>query len=87
MNVFEKLVEGKHKEIVSNYDGDSTSINSTNTLSHSGQNNMTDKSCLDNNYNNNYNEIAYPISKRIKLKHEQKRLKKIIQYNILQTSL
>jgi hypothetical protein len=45
MNVFEKLMEGKHKEIVSNDDGDSTSINSTNNLSHSGQNNMTDKSC------------------------------------------
>jgi hypothetical protein len=39
-------------------------------LSHSGQNKMTDKSCLDNNYNNYYDEIAYPFSKRIKLKHE-----------------
>jgi hypothetical protein len=27
MNVFEKLMEGKHKEIVSNDDGDSMSIN------------------------------------------------------------
>jgi hypothetical protein len=31
---------------------------------------MTDKSCLDNNYNNYYDEIAYPFSKIIKLKHE-----------------
>jgi hypothetical protein len=31
---------------------------------------MTDKSCLDNNYNKYYDEIAYPFSKRIKLKHE-----------------
>jgi ribosomal protein L35 len=54
MNVFFKLMEGKDREIVSNYDDDSTSINSTNTLSHSGQNNMTDKYCLDNNYNDNY---------------------------------
>jgi hypothetical protein len=29
-----------------------------------------DKSCLDNNYNNYYDEISYPFSKRIKLKHE-----------------
>jgi hypothetical protein len=63
-------MNGKHKEIVSNDDGDSTSINSTNKLFHFGQNNMTDKSCLDNNYNNNYDEIAYPFSKRIKLKHD-----------------
>jgi hypothetical protein len=49
MNVFEKLMEGKHKEIVSNDDDDSTIINSTNNLSHSGQNNMTNKSFLDNN--------------------------------------
>jgi hypothetical protein len=70
MYIFEKVMEGKHKEVVSNDDGYSTSINSTNTLSHSGQNNMTDKSCLDNNYNNNYDEIAYPFIKRIKLKHE-----------------
>jgi hypothetical protein len=30
----------------------------------------TSKSCEDNNYNNNYDELAYPFSKRIKLKHE-----------------
>jgi hypothetical protein len=29
---------------------------------------MTDKSCEDNNYN--YDELAYPFSKRIKLKHD-----------------
>jgi hypothetical protein len=63
-------MEGKQKEIVSNDDGDSTSINSTNTLFHSGQNNVTDKYCLDNNYNNYYDEIAYPFSKIIKLKHD-----------------
>jgi hypothetical protein len=32
MNVFEKLMEGKHKEFVSNDYYDSTSINSTNTF-------------------------------------------------------
>jgi hypothetical protein len=69
MNVFLKLMEDKHKYILSN-DEDSMSMNSTNALSHSGQNNMTDKSCLDNNYNINYDEIAYPFSEIIKLKHE-----------------
>jgi hypothetical protein len=45
-------------------------INSTNNLFHFGQNNLTEKSCLDNNYNYNNDEIAYQFSKRIKLKHE-----------------
>jgi hypothetical protein len=31
---------------------------------------MADKSCDDNNYNNDYDGLAYPFSKRIKLKHE-----------------
>jgi hypothetical protein len=70
MTVFEKLMGGKHKEIVINDDGDSTSINSTNNLFHFGQNNITDNFFLDNNYYNNYDEIAYPFSKRIKLKHD-----------------
>jgi hypothetical protein len=70
MTVFEKLMEGKHKEIVSNNDDGSMSIKSTNNLFHFGQNNSTDKSYLDNNYNNNYDEIACPFSKRIKLRHE-----------------
>jgi hypothetical protein len=59
MNVFEKLMEGKYKQNASNDDGDSTSINSTNNMSHSGQNIITDKCCLDNDYNHSYNEIAY----------------------------
>jgi hypothetical protein len=70
MNVFEKLMEGKHTKIVNNSDDDWKSINDTNTFSYSKQNNMTDKSCEDNNYNNDYDELAYPFSKRIKLKHE-----------------
>jgi hypothetical protein len=52
-------MEGKHNEIVSNNDDDSMSIESTNNLFHFGQNNLTDKSCLDYNYN--YDEIAYPL--------------------------
>jgi hypothetical protein len=70
MNVFEKLMEGKHTEIVRNDNIDSKSINDTNILSYSEQNNMTEKPCLRNNYNNNYDELASPFSKIIKLKHE-----------------
>jgi hypothetical protein len=53
MTVFLKLMEGKHNEIVINDDDDSMSINSNNNLFCFGQNNLTDKTCLDNNYNNN----------------------------------
>jgi hypothetical protein len=70
MSVFEKLIEGKHTEIVSNNDDASMRIESTNNLFHFGQNNSTDKYCIDNNYNNYYDGITYPFSKRIKLKHE-----------------
>jgi hypothetical protein len=42
----------------------------TNTFSYSEQNHITDKPCLDNSYNYDYDELAYPFSKRIKLKHE-----------------
>jgi hypothetical protein len=31
---------------------------------------MTDKPCLGNNYNNNYDELADPFRKKIKLKNE-----------------
>jgi hypothetical protein len=57
-------------EIMSNCDDDLKSINDTNTFSYSEQNNMTDKTCSGNNYNNYCDELAYPFSKRIKLKHE-----------------
>jgi hypothetical protein len=67
MNVFEKLMEGKHKEIVINDDGDLKSINDTNIFSYSEQKNMTAKYCLDNNNYYYYDELAYQFSKRIKL--------------------
>jgi hypothetical protein len=70
MNVFEKLMQGKHTEIVSNGDGDLKIINDTSIFPYSKQNNMTDKPCVDNSYNNYNDELAYPFSKRIKLKHE-----------------
>jgi hypothetical protein len=58
MNVCEKIMEGKHQEFVSNGDDDLKSINDTNTFSYYEQNNMTDKPCLGNNYNNKYDELA-----------------------------
>jgi hypothetical protein len=42
MNVFQKLMEGKHTEFVSNVDNDFKSINDTNTFSYSEQNNIAD---------------------------------------------
>jgi hypothetical protein len=70
MNVFEKIMEGKHTNIVSKSDDDLKNINDTNTFAYSKQNNMTDKYCEDNNYDNDYDALAYPFSKRIKLKDE-----------------
>jgi hypothetical protein len=52
VNVFVKLMEGKHKEIVNNGDDGLKSINDTNNFPYSEQNNMTNKPCLGNNYNN-----------------------------------
>jgi hypothetical protein len=65
-------MEGKHNKIVSNDDDKSMSIKSSNNLFHFGHHNSTDKYSLDNNYNHNHDEIAYPFSKIIKLKHEPK---------------
>jgi hypothetical protein len=83
MNVFEKLMEGKHTEFVSNGDDDLKSINDTNTFSYSEKNNMTEKTCLGNINNNDNDELAYPFSERIKLKHEPEETQenKPVQYN------
>jgi hypothetical protein len=70
MNVFEKLMEGKHTMIVTKRNDDLISINDTNTFDYSMEDKITHKNCEHNNYNNDYNELAYPFSKRIKLKHE-----------------
>jgi hypothetical protein len=82
MNVFGKLMEGKHTEIVSNGNDYLKSINDTNTFSYSEENNMTDKPNEGNNYNNDYDEIAYPFIKRTKLKHEREEAQenKSVQY-------
>jgi hypothetical protein len=73
MHVFEKLMEGKHTKIVNKSNDDLTSINDTDTFDNYIQDKMTNKSCEDNNYNNDYDELAYPFSKRIKLKNEQEK--------------
>jgi ribosomal protein L15 len=70
MNVFEKLIEGKHTMIVTKSNDDLISINDTDTFDYSMQNKVTHKNCKHNNYNDDYDELAYHFSKRIKLKHE-----------------
>jgi hypothetical protein len=49
---------------------DLISINDNGTFDYSMQDKITHKNCEHNNYNNYYDELAYPFSKRIKLKHE-----------------
>jgi hypothetical protein len=73
----------KHNEFVSKNDDDSMSI--TNKLFHFEQTNEPDKCYLINN-NNYYDELAYPFSKRIKLKHDPEAAPNKNQYNILRTS-
>jgi hypothetical protein len=49
MNVFEKLMEGKHTKIVNKSNDDLISINDTDTFDYSMQDKVTNKSCEDNN--------------------------------------
>jgi hypothetical protein len=83
MNVFDMLT-GKHNELVSKNDNDSMSI--TYNLFHFEQTNEPDK-CYFKNNKNNSDEISYPFSKIIKLKHEPEAAPEKNQYNILRTSL
>jgi hypothetical protein len=79
IHVFD-MFTGKHNKIVSKNDDDSISI--TNNLFHFEQTNEPDKCYLKNNNKNNYDEIAYPFNKIIKLKHEPEAApeKKPVQY-------
>jgi hypothetical protein len=70
MNVFEKLMEGKQPIFVNKSNDDSISINDTDTFDYSMQDKNTHESIKHNNYSDDYDELAYPFSKRIKLKHE-----------------
>jgi hypothetical protein len=70
MHVFEKLMEGKHPMNVNKSNDDLIIINDTATFDYSMQDKLPHKNGEHNNYNNDYDELAYPFSKRIKLKHE-----------------
>jgi hypothetical protein len=70
MNAFKKLVEGKQQMFVNKNKDDLISINDTNTFDYSIQNKNTLGSINHNNYSDDYDELAYPFSKRIKLKNE-----------------
>jgi hypothetical protein len=70
MNVFEKLMEGNHTMNVTKSNYDLININDTDTFDYSMQDKITHKNCEHNNYNNDYDELAYPFSKIKKVKHE-----------------
>jgi hypothetical protein len=70
MNVFEKIMEGKQPMFVNENNEDIVSINYTNTCDYYIQNKCTHGSIKHNDYSNDYDELSYPFSKRIKLKHE-----------------
>jgi hypothetical protein len=70
MNVFQKIMEGKQQMFVIENNDDLISINDTDTFDYSIRDKITHEISEHNNYNNEYDELAYPFSKRIKLKHE-----------------
>jgi hypothetical protein len=70
MNVLQKLMEGKQQMFVNESNDELISINDTDTFDYSIQDKITHAISEHNKYNNDYDELAYPFSKRIKLKHE-----------------
>jgi hypothetical protein len=67
VNVFD-MFTGKHNENVSKNDDGSMII--THNLIHFKETNGPDKCYLKDNNKNNNDEIDYPFSNRVKLKHE-----------------
>jgi hypothetical protein len=63
-------MEGKQQMLVTKNNDDLISISDTNTFDYSMQNKNTHESIKHNSYSDDYDESAYPFSKRIKLKHE-----------------
>jgi hypothetical protein len=61
MNIFDKLMEGKHHEIEIKNDDCSMSIANTNNLFHFEQTNEPDISYIKNNNKANCDEISYPF--------------------------
>jgi hypothetical protein len=70
MTVLKKLMEGKQPMFVTKSNDDLICINDNDTFDYSMQDKITHKISEHNNYNNDYDELAYPFSKIIKLKHE-----------------
>jgi ribosomal protein L13 len=70
MNVFDKLMEGKHNEIVSKNDDDSIIIVNTSNLFHFGQTNTPDKSYIKKNKKIIMMKWLTHVVKIIKLKNE-----------------
>jgi hypothetical protein len=63
MNVFQKLMEDKQQMFVNENNDGLISINDTNTLDYYKQDTITHAIIQHNNYNNDYDELAYPFSK------------------------
>jgi hypothetical protein len=63
-------MEGKQPMLVIENNDDLIRINDTNTCDYSIHNKCTQGSLKNNDYSNDHDELAYPFSKRIKLKHE-----------------
>jgi hypothetical protein len=80
MNVFEKLMEGKQPMFVNKSNDDLIIINDndTDTFDYSMQDKITHESIKHNNYSDDYDELAYPFSKRIKLKHEPEKAQEYV---------
>jgi hypothetical protein len=57
-------MEGKHTTFVTKSNDELININDTDTFDFSLQDSITHKICEHNNYNNDYEELAYPFSKR-----------------------
>jgi hypothetical protein len=80
-------MEGKYTKIVNKSNDDLNIINITYTFDYDIQDKITNRSCEDINYYNDYDKLAYPFSKLIKLKHEPEEAQEIFQYNILKILL
>jgi hypothetical protein len=63
-------MEGKQQMFVNENNDDLIISNDTNTFDYSMQNKNSLESINHNNYSDDYDELAYPFSKRIKLEHE-----------------
>jgi hypothetical protein len=77
-------MEGKQPMFVNKSNDDLISINDTNTCDYYMQDKNTHESSKHDNYNDYYDELAYPFSKRIKLKHDPEKAQENVpvQYTV-----